>query len=157
MSKMSGVVGSTVDITLQGATDNDWDERFKQTFAKLHKHSKNRDGFWYLLSPYSRYPHGQQAAWRHVTRIAASLQSTGFIVFSPIVHFHPMSVAVRTIPSNNDYWMAVNRHFMDPAIGGILAELPGWEESDGVSREIAYLSKAGKPLVRMPVRLDQLD
>ena len=41
--------------------------------------------FHYLATPYTRYPHGMEAAYREARKCAAMLTDTGVIVFAPVV------------------------------------------------------------------------
>jgi len=105
--------------------------------------------FWYLASPYSKYPQGHQAAYAHVSRQAGLLLKAGVEVFSPIAHSHPIALYGEIDNLDGAYWLDRQKPFMAAAKGMISLELPGWEESDGMKHERAYFRSAGKPVVRM--------
>lgn len=112
-------------------------------------------GFFYVMTPYAKYEKGHHAAWVDAVRLTASLMAVGLNVYSPIAHSHPVvQSAGGNIPAtDNDYWFNINKPFMDACLGGIVIELPGWEESEGIRREIEYLKEQGALIMRMPFQL----
>lgn len=104
------------------------------------------NGFLYLATPYTNYPDGHQAAFDIACLIAADLMASGVNVLSPIAHSHP--IAMQGIDNvDHEFWMNVDRPFMDAARGLIVAKIPGWQVSRGVTEEIAHFVKSGKPIV----------
>jgi hypothetical protein len=102
--------------------------------------------FHYLASPYSRYPHGMEAAFRAACEATAVLMRQGHRVFSPIAHSHPIGVHGLLPLTDHNLWMAADRPFMDSASGCLVLMLEGWQESIGVKHEIEVFTKAGKPI-----------
>jgi hypothetical protein len=106
-------------------------------------------GFYYLTSPYTRYPGGIYAAHADCCREAGLLMRAGISFFSPIAQGHSIARWGDIDALNQRMWMAFDRPMMDAACGLIVLQLPGWEASDGVDEEIKIFSAAGKPIVYM--------
>ena len=105
--------------------------------------------FWYLASPYSKYPEGTQAAFEMACGQAGLLIRAGVPVFSPIAHSHPISEHGGINPLDHDIWLPADKPFMDAARGCIVVMADGWQESYGVKFEIDTFYHAGKPFVFM--------
>lgn len=110
---------------------------------------KNRDGFYYLASPYSRYPDGLEAAFVEVCQAAAWLIENGICVFCPIAHSHPIALHGGIDPARHDIWMPADTPLLIAAEGLIVCQLPGWSHSQGVTAEIALARKLDKPMFMM--------
>ncbi len=109
--------------------------------------------FWYLATPYTKYPGGHEQAFEDAAKWAAFLLDCGMSVFSPIVHSHPLSKYVKKA-NNTDhrFWLDTDRPFMEAACGMIVVQLPGWEKSDGIAEEIEIFCAAGKPILHLDPR-----
>lgn len=104
--------------------------------------------YLYLASPYTKYPDGMQAAYDTVLANAQELFANGWTIFSPIVHFHPLSARLPLDKmTDSDYWFEVNLPYMLSASGLVVLKMDGWEESAGVSREIAEFRRQHKPIM----------
>ena len=99
---------------------------------------------FYLASPYARYEGGHEAAWRDISAIAARLVAAGVDVFSPIAHSHSLAVYGEMDKVDHDFWLRVDEKFMMRAEACMVAMLPGWQESKGVTWEIEWFEKRGK-------------
>lgn len=105
-----------------------------------------RPGYWYLATPYTRYPAGRAAACWKAASIAGALLKAGVHVFCPIAHGHPMSVH-GGVPYDDLLWLTLDEHFMVGAIGLLVAhEMEGWETSFGVQHEIKRFEELHKPI-----------
>jgi hypothetical protein len=51
-------------------------------------------------------------------------------------------------------WVAFDEPFMDASVEAVVLMLPGWEESRGVAREIAYFTAQSKPVTFVRVALE---
>lgn len=98
----------------------------------------------YLATPYTDYPEGHEAAFRDAVAVSAALIDAGLHVFSPVVHFHPISKAMP--PQSHKFWMRQCRPFMIAAGSIKVAQLPGWMESRGVFEEIEFFRRKRKPI-----------
>ena len=106
--------------------------------------------FWYLASPYSKYPLGITAAHFHVCQQAALLIRSGVPVYSPIAHMHPIAQFGDIDPFDHDIWLPVDRHMMDAAGGLIVLKMEGWSRSYGMAEEMKHFAAGGyKPIVFM--------
>lgn len=109
-------------------------------------HAPARKDYWYLASPYSKYPHGLEAAYRDACKAAGFLMTQGLNVFCPIAHSHPISEFGGCRHKDHEFWMRVDRPMVDHACGMIICEMPGWQESVGIGMEIDWMNAAGKPI-----------
>ena len=105
--------------------------------------------YWYLATPYSKYPHGIEEAFKLACREAALLIRNGVRVYSPIAHTHPVAVHGGIDPYAHDIWLPADEPFMHKACGLIVLRAESWEKSYGISVEIAEFQKAGKPVKYM--------
>lgn len=105
--------------------------------------------FWYVATPYSKYPGGLDAAFEEACRATAHLVRQGVKVYSPIAHTHPVAKYGEIDPYSHDIWLPVDRPFMDTAEGLIVVKMTGWDESYGISQEIKVFEAAGKPIKYM--------
>lgn len=106
-------------------------------------------GFWYLGTPYSKYPSGLDEAFKDAARAAAHLVRGGVRVYSPIAHTHPVAIYGGIDPFDHDVWLPADRPFMDAACGLIVVKMPSWRESYGLKVEIDTFEAAGKPVKEM--------
>ena len=106
--------------------------------------------FWYLASPYSKYPGGMDLAFQMACRNAALLLKAGIPVFSPIAHSHPIAVYGDIEATSHEFWIDfVDMPFMEAARGCIVLQARSWTSSTGVAREIEYFNSVGKPVATM--------
>lgn len=101
---------------------------------------------WYLASPYSMYPGGQDAAFKLACRMAAKKMKEGFAIFCPIAHSHPVELYGDTDPSH-DFWLGQDIAFLNVCEGMFRYKLPSWENSFGVNWEADWMRAHGKPVV----------
>jgi len=113
-------------------------------------------GFWYVASPYSaerassRMTIQSNRYWRAIDALAI-LHKAGYSVFSPIVHWHMVSVTrinVMAADKSCD-WNDFNRPFLEACCGVIVVCLEGWRESVGVTWEFEEMRRMGKPIKYM--------
>lgn len=103
--------------------------------------------FWYVGTPYSKYPAGLEAAFTMACRETARLAEQGIPVYSPIAHSHPISKFVSVSPTDHDFWVTFDKPMVDAAGGLIVVTAEGWQESRGLTHEILEFQKVGKPVV----------
>jgi hypothetical protein len=111
---------------------------------------KATEGFWYLGTPYTKYPAGNQTAFEHACVAAAHLVEAGVRVFCPIAHTHSIAVQGGLDPLDDKIWIPASMPMMTVARGLIVCKMPTWEESQGLSLEIAQFSFLGAPVYEMP-------
>ena len=106
-------------------------------------------GYWYLATPYSKYPEGLEMAFVEACRVAGHLIKIGVRVFSPIAHMHPVARFCNIDPHDHAIWLPADRPIMDAACGLIVCKMPSWEISFGIAEEIKIFEAAGKPIEYM--------
>lgn len=105
--------------------------------------------FYYLATPYSKYPDGIEAAFVVACEQTAILVNAGVPVFCPIAHTHGVAVHGGIDPMNHDIWIPADRPFMEQAKGLIFCKLPSWEVSFGMNAEREFFEQSGKPIFMM--------
>lgn len=105
--------------------------------------------FWYLATPYSKYPAGIEAAFVLAAENTAHLIRAGVPVYSPIAHTHPIAVHGGIDPLDHSIWLPADAPLMAAASGLIVLTAETWEVSYGISVEIAAFKAAGKPILYM--------
>jgi len=108
-----------------------------------------KEAYWYLATPYSKYPKGLDAAFIEASKAAGFLVAQGFRVYSPIVHCHPIAIHSGIDPLSHEIWLAADAPFMHGAAGLIVVEMVGWKDSFGIKEEIEFFEGEGKPILRM--------
>lgn len=108
------------------------------------------DPYWYLASPYSKYPGGLEAAYKIALDAATLLLKHDVPVFSPIIYTHSLARHGGFDPLDHDIWMWLDQPFMEAAQGLIVLCAQGWQDSYGIGVELRYFrSIARKPVVWM--------
>lgn len=106
-------------------------------------------GFYYLATPYSKYPDGLEAAFKIACEQAAILVRHGVKVYSPIAHTHPIAIYGGIDPLSHAIWLPADRPFMDLAKGLIVLKAKSWELSYGIAEERKHFEALGKPVLWM--------
>lgn len=69
-------------------------------------------------------------------------------IYSPIVHWHPVAEINPELQKKGiEFWMAINRPMLEMCDSLWVLGLPGWEQSEGVAKEIAVAKDLGKPVM----------
>lgn len=105
------------------------------------------EDYWYLASPYSKYPEGLEAAHRHVCIIRGALTRVPIPAYSPIAETHPVAIYSGMDPLDHKIWLPDYKPKMRHACGLIVAKMPTWEISFGISEEIKEFTKMQKPIL----------
>jgi hypothetical protein len=103
--------------------------------------------YWYLGSPYSKYPGGIDEAFRLVCEQAGHLLRYGIQVYSPIAHCHPIAHYAKIDPHDHKIWLPANALMMAGARGLIVLKLETWESSYGLNFERREFENWGKPII----------
>jgi hypothetical protein len=110
---------------------------------------RNAVSYWYLGTPYSKWPKGVDDAYAEACKQAAILLRAGVNVLSPIAATHGVALHGKIDPKDHRIWLPLDRHFMEAAQGIIVCMMDGWDQSVGVTYEIEYFEHARKPIVYM--------
>ena len=96
----------------------------------------------YLASPYS-HPDRVVRKWRYrmACQGTARLLEAGHLVYSPIVHSHPLTRF--RLPADWDYWRRLDEEMLRRCDALAVLRLPGWEQSVGVQAELALARELG--------------
>jgi hypothetical protein len=97
----------------------------------------------YLASPYSHPdPLVRETRFDAACRATAALIRAGQVVFSPIVHGHPL---VRFgLPTDWAFWQRHDQELLRRCDEVIVLRSDGWDESEGVRAEIELAGALGK-------------
>lgn len=92
----------------------------------------------YLASPYSDPDLAvMQQRYEAARDATARLMLAGEIIFSPIVHCHFIA-AHHDLPKTYEFWLTYDLHMIDLAETLLVLRIPGWEQSRGVTAEMAH-------------------
>jgi hypothetical protein len=69
---------------------------------------------------------------------------TGRVVFSPVVHSHPLTAF--GLPTDWAYWERCDRQFLQRCDEVVVLTLFGWQRSVGVKAEIKLAAELAKPV-----------
>jgi nucleoside 2-deoxyribosyltransferase len=99
----------------------------------------------YLASPYT----GNEDERDGMVRVLAGrLLEAGHHVLSPISHSHAIATHPDVeLPGDFDWWEDYDRNLIDRCDELWVATFAGWATSRGVTREIGYAKRIGKPVV----------
>lgn len=104
----------------------------------------SRDTLIYLASPYNHASaFVREHRYRLALRAVGRMMLDGEVVYSPIVHNHPIACTI-DLPKDWDFWKRIDLAIL--ARCDILRVLciPGYESSIGVAAEIQFASDQGK-------------
>lgn len=106
--------------------------------------------YWYLATPYSKYPDGIDAAFIAACEQTALLIRAGIPVFCPIAHTHPVAINGNIDPYDHEIWIPADKPLMMGARKGLIfCKLPSWEISHGMNVERDFFEKVGRPVIEM--------
>ena len=107
--------------------------------------------YWYLAGPYAHpNPEVRDLRFHAYNHISKRLMNMGVAVFSPITHGHPISSTPGpALAWAHEDWLDFDLTFVYNARGLLVAELPNWHNSRGVSQEITAARQWGKPVVQL--------
>jgi hypothetical protein len=103
----------------------------------------------YLACPYTHADHRvREGRFKSATAAAAELIRQGYIVYSPITMTHPLDVVLAgdTDTLGSDYWIKFDEAFMAVCSEMIVLQIDGWDQSQGIKREMDYFKRRGKPV-----------
>lgn len=103
----------------------------------------------YLASPYSHSdPFIREYRYLSILELVTKMLKEHQYVYSPIVHNHEIGKMLETDGSASfDFWSSFDFHMIELCENLTVAMLPGWEESRGVTAEIAYARELGKSVL----------
>lgn len=108
----------------------------------------------YLCSVYSYTPEGvpsedmpalMQKRYEYARMRTSEFLKNLDIVFSPITHCHPMALA-HEMPKRWDFWGHIDLNYIDACSEVWVLKMPHWEQSTGITAEIAHAEANGIPV-----------
>ena len=106
---------------------------------------RETETFWYLATPYTKYPGGQEEAFKLSAQAAAIFIRHRVPIFAPIAHTHPIAEHGGLALADYTIWLPADAPFIRGASGIIVVMAEGWETSYGVKHEREAFARAGKP------------
>jgi hypothetical protein len=88
----------------------------------------------------------REARYLRVMEKTNELLKEGLCVFSPIVHCHPMS-NMYGLPKHFSFWEKLDKAYIDSCDAVWVFMMDGWEQSEGITKEIEYAKSKGKNIV----------
>ncbi len=116
--------------------------------------------FWYLGSPYAKYPGNRwwhrwsrrarlNSAFKAVCIEAGELIKAKIPIYSPIAHIHSVARFTHMDPLDHAIWLPADKPLMQAAYGLIVLKLPSWQISYGLEREIEFFAEMKRPVIYM--------
>lgn len=106
-------------------------------------------GYWYLATPYSKYPRGIEAAFWDACAVAGRLLSEGVHTYCPIAHTHPIAEYGGLDHYSHALFLPLDEQMMEHAHGIIVVMMPGWHESKGIAHELEWFETRGRPSIHI--------
>jgi hypothetical protein len=105
----------------------------------------------YLATPYTAWA-SHEEAFREACKLVARLaMEKEIIVYSPIVHTHPVAMHGGINHLDHEFWMKFDAPFVASSDCLIVAHMPGWDTSRGIAHEVAEFAKCGKPIYDLDI------
>jgi hypothetical protein len=99
----------------------------------------------YLASPYSHPDQTiREQRFRAACRAVATLLRAGHVVFSAIVHSHPL--VEHGLPADWKFWECIDHQHLERCDEVVVLMLDGWRESTGVRAEVRIARELGRPI-----------
>lgn len=85
--------------------------------------------------------------FRRVTKMMAKLLTeTGWNIFSPITHSHPLPKYIPERLDTHTFWLNLDFDWIEACDELWVFMQPGWDLSYGVKRELAFAARREKPI-----------
>jgi hypothetical protein len=102
--------------------------------------------FIFVSSPYTHAdPKVVEHRYEKVLEFTARKINEGFVIYSPIVHCHPLA-AKFDLPKEFAFWEHFDKAMIDACQELWVLALDGWHESTGVEMEVQHARNIGKPI-----------
>lgn len=104
--------------------------------------------YYYLATPYSKYPRGIEVAFLDACKIAAEFMDAGIPIFCPIAHTHPIAAFSVHDARDSAFWQTTNEGAIRGARSGLIVmKMEGWENSAGIAAEIIQFRQMSRPIL----------
>lgn len=99
----------------------------------------------FLACPYSHADANVvEDRFKKCNTVAATIVESGHVVFSQVSMSHPINLALSGRTSAGTLWAPIDAFFMEGLDELIVVDLPGWEQSGGIQREIEFFKTRGR-------------
>lgn len=105
--------------------------------------------YWYLATPYTKFPGGIESAFVMACEATAQFIRARVPVHSPIAHTHPVAKYGNIDPLDHSIWLPADKPMMDAAYGLIVWKAISWDQSYGIQKEIEEFQRQNKPIVHL--------
>lgn len=103
--------------------------------------------FTYVASPYSDPdPAVMEQRYLDIKKVMKRLIDLEYIVYSPIMHFHPLTVLYTDLGRDAKFWEEHNYKMLASAKSLLVIEMEGWRESKGIQGEIETAKSLDIPI-----------
>ena len=89
----------------------------------------------------------RQERFEKVNDAAGKLMQAGFAVISPISQSHPIALQCNLPGKFDNFWANIDYNLILRCDMVIVLCLPGWKESEGVQKEIAFAKQQNIPVI----------
>lgn len=123
-----------------------------QLFKQVSYGATGREPIFYLASPYTHHDSVvRDERYTKARRMLTFLHKRLLMVFSPVVHSHPVNYDFRpgSEPSWS-HWMKLDLPFLHMSDALLILALEGIEKSEGVANEIVEARKKNLPIFFLP-------
>lgn len=100
----------------------------------------------YLATPYSKYPGGLDHAFMGAVQLMFRLRNKGHRVYSPIAASHMLAKQTGIDPRDHSFWMECCGPWLWKCDVLVVAQMPGWRESEGVGIEVNLFKETRRPI-----------
>jgi Domain of unknown function (DUF1937) len=106
----------------------------------------------YLASPYTGYVGSRSEAYQLVCQKAAEImmQNYHITVFCPIAHSHSIETESDMTPQEGNWWLDRDYPFLLDCDELWVYQMPGWEASYGVGKEVECATRNCIPIKYLP-------
>ena len=106
-----------------------------------------KDKLVYLATPYSHADEEvKERRFKEASAMAAQLMEAGYLVFCPIAHSHPIEYYGMPDLKSGDWWLRQDFAILKHCDILMVYEMPGWNISYGVKKEIEFAKEHGIPI-----------
>lgn len=106
--------------------------------------------FWYMATPYTRFPAGHEAAYIEASKAAGLLLKAGVPIFPAIPSVHRAAQQTPGLdPTDGEFWYRVLLPYLRLSFGLIIVKMSAWDTSVGIGREQVDTDRDRKPILYM--------
>lgn len=117
--------------------------------------------FYYLCTPYSKYPKGLEAAEEAASKWGAFLLCSGIPTFGPIIHGDRIKNSIIKFGKkeriDSKIWLELDRGFIEKSAGLIIVKEETWDDSVGIQQEIKWAHSKRKPIYFINIENSLMD